>query len=263
MRTLRLGSVAGLVVLLGGLGFMVALPRLASANPQAVRPSWNGTWTESVAGDPHGYIYLKESGSSAGVTGHYTFCNGKIHGTNHSGVLTGTWTQSWPCGNARKGSGRFAFRLTSKGNEFMGTWGYGSSATDSKPVADTWTGRLQSLQVPGSPPVKVGPWSGGWNETVSGGPLGTLYLIQRANDSSVYGYYPFCNGQINGTDHKGVLTGTWTQAWPCGGAKKGSGRVDFTLNSKGIEFTGTWGYGSSATNSQPSKNTWTGRLQSR
>jgi len=148
MRLLRLSLVGALVAVLAGVGVVVAVPLLASAESRVAPPNWNGTWTESVSGDPQGHIYLSEAAKSTSATGHYSFCNGQVNGANHNGVLTGTWTQSWPCGNARTGSGRFVFKLNSKGNEFTGTWGYGSSATDSKPVPDTWSGRLQSLQVP-------------------------------------------------------------------------------------------------------------------
>jgi len=87
----------------------------------------------------------------------------------------------------------------------------------------------------------------------------TLYLLQRANSSTVTGSYAFCNGTIAAVDHNGVLKGEWTQTPGCGGAAKGSGGITFTLNAKGTAFTGTWGYGSSATNAAPSSSdAWTG-----
>jgi hypothetical protein len=141
----------------------------------------------------------------------------------------------------------------------MGTWGYNGSATDSAPAADTWTGTLQDIEVPGAPQVPVGPWSDSWSEKVSGSALATLYLLQRAGTSTVVGSYAFCNGQIKAVDHDGALIGTWTQTSGCGGAAKGFGRIAFRLNAQGNGFAGTWGYGSSASNSLPdSNNTWIG-----
>jgi hypothetical protein len=247
-----------LLVVIVGVGVFLGFPLAASSASISV-PSWNGAWAETTAGDPQGHIYLSEASGSATVTGHYTLCNGSINATNHGGVLTGTWTQSWPCAGARTGSGQIDFRLNANGRQFKGTWGYDASATDSSPAADTWTGTLQDLEVPGTPQVPVGRWSGSWSEKVSGSPLATLYLLQRAGSSTVVGSYAFCNGQIKAVDHDGALNGTWTQTPGCGNAAKGFGRIAFRLNAKGNGLTGTWGYGSSATNSRPnSNNTWVG-----
>jgi len=247
------------LVAIVGVGVVLGLP-LGASSASVSAPSWNGTWAESTAGDPQGHIYLSEMPGSATVTGHYTLCNGKINATNHDGVLTGTWTQSWPCANARTGSGQIDFTLNADGTEFTGTWGYNTSDIDSAPVADTWTGTLQDLEVRGAPQVPVGRWSGSWREKVSGAPLATLYLLQRAGSSTVLGSYAFCDGQIKAVDHHGALIGTWKQTPAgCGGAAKGSGRIAFRLNAKGNRFTGTWGYGSSATNSRPNtNNAWSG-----
>jgi hypothetical protein len=240
-----------------------AVPYLALARSLSTSSSWNGTWTEDVSGDPSGHIYLIEKPGQSTVTGHYTFCGGAIKGTADGNLLSGTWTQKWPCGNARQGSGSFVFRRNPQGSTFAGTWGYGSSTTDTKPVPDGWSGTLQGLEVAGSPVVPEGAWSGEWAETISGGSFAPLYLIQRAGSASVVGSYAFCNGVITGTDNGGVLTGTWKQSFPCGGSKAPSGHVSFTLNSEGNAFSGTWGNGTSTTNSAPSTDTWTGKRASR
>jgi hypothetical protein len=210
-------------------------------------------------GDPQGHIYLSEAPGSSAVTGHYTLCNGRINATNHDGVLTGTWTQSWPCANARTGSGRIDFALNAEGNEFKGTWGYNASATDSSPAPDTWTGTLQDIEIPGMPQVPVGRWSGSWSETVFGvgprhalPPTATRKLDRRRQlrvlQRPDYGRRPRWDPDRDMDADPG-----------CGGAAKGFGRIAFRLNAKGNGFMGTWGYGSSDTNSQPnSNNTWVG-----
>jgi len=262
-RALRFANHGRVVAVLAGVGVFLVAPLTSSAASLAAS-TWNGTWTENVAGDPQGHIYLTEAPGSATVTGHYTFCNGRIQATNQNGVLTGTWTQSWPCGNARTGSGQIDFKLIANGNKFTGTWGYNASATDSSPEPDSWTGTLQDLEVTNTAQVPVGRWSGSWSETVSGSPLATLYLLQRARSSSVLGSYAFCDGRITAVDHEGVLKGRWTQTPGCGGSARPSGQIAFKLNANGSGFTGTWGYGSSATNAKPStNNSWVGRRLTR
>ncbi len=66
---------------LGALGVLLLVPALSAAQPQAAPVSWNGTWTETVSGDPNGHIYLTQAPGSSTVTGTYTFCDGKVTGT--------------------------------------------------------------------------------------------------------------------------------------------------------------------------------------
>jgi hypothetical protein len=244
---------------------LVALPSTAAAQTRVAAPSWNGTWTETVSGDPAGHIYLTQKSGSSKVTGTYTFCDGKVVGTTANGVLTGTWTQKWPCGSARVGNGQFILRQNAQGTAFTGQWGFGASTTDTAPFPQGWSGTLQSLVVPGTPPAatEVGPWSGIWTQTLPGATGTPLYLIQRKSSSTVTGWYGFCDGVVKGTVSGSALTGAWTQKPGCGGAVVANGRFAFRLGASGKKFAGTWGYGKSATDSRGGSNVWSGILQHR
>jgi hypothetical protein len=78
-------------------------------------------------------------------------------------------------------------------------------------------------------------WTGTWNTN-----YGRVVLTQTG--ASVTGTYLFCSGHISGSVTGATMHGSWHQRFPCGGAKGGSGRLEFTLSASGESFKGRWKY---------------------
>ncbi len=177
-------------------------------------------------------------------------------------MFAGTWTQTWPCGNARVANGRFVLRLNSGDAVFTGQWGFGASSTDTTPFQQGWSGTLQSLVVMPAK-TQTGPWSGIWTQTLPGATGTPLYLIQRTGSRTIWGRYTFCDGVVRGKVSGDTVAGTWTQKPGCGGELTDVGGFAFKLNGSGRKFAGTRGYGKSATDSHGGSNVWSGILQHR
>ncbi len=96
----------------GGAGNSAGLP----VRRPPSRPSFAGKWDTNW-----GTMIL-----DAGGNGTYTHDKGRIRGSVHGGVLTGTWSEA-PSYKPPKDAGDVEFTLSADGNSFTGKWRYGHS----------------------------------------------------------------------------------------------------------------------------------------
>jgi hypothetical protein len=215
MFSLRL---MGLMVLIGIIGVGCSAAE-TEENMTGVEIGWAGTWIDNT-----GTLVLTEDGLN--VTGVYTepqtAVSETIEGTisEDGKVLSGSWSLTGP----------FTYAISDDGTYFNGTFGYGEINTVDE-VNNTWNGTLTSEA------VAENPWSGSWNSAI--GAVTTLIQDGKAVNGTYEKIDPEDFSVIEGnvSEDGETLSGTWTEI----------GLFTLTMSDDGMNFNGTYGFGSKDT----------------